>query len=478
MFSFFHQIPKTTNYLESKKLYNNLNNSSKTNSNNENLKDSINNNKSYNNNNNSNILNGSKMNLVKNKIKKEHAFNYVINNYNSKLIAYNTSILFNNNNINIINNNNGNDSNRLNNNKNKYENHPFNKSINLYKSVSINKNDNVSGYTLLNKSDNLLRNISLNKSNNINTNIDLSKSTNMSGITLFNKKNNNLIKKLKLLNENTSFNKSNNILENTPFNKNNNYSDFANNTPYEKKIIIIKKRKNENRKNISQIFNEEASYLTSFQDKKKRSVISKEILKKKEKANINISNNDTYKTEIFESQFTIPLNNKLISKLKFRRRNDTIQPAFKTISYTCKNNDIVDKNFIKKEFLNKEKTKNKNNNEIKYIFNIKKKYENKNKDMKNIGNNYINRNEDYLKKKNNTVFVDNFHNHVHKNYIKIMHKRNKDLEKDLKKKKINEIKEKINLIRKSLLKRENKYNKSKANDNCNKGIFLESEKYK
>ncbi len=98
--------------------------------------------------------------------------------------------------------------------------------------------------------------------------------------------------------------------------------------------------------------------------------------------------------------------------------------------------------------------------------------------MKNIGNNYINRNEDYLKKKNNTVFVDNFHNHVHKNYIKIMHKRNKDLEKDLKKKKINEIKEKINLIRKSLLKRENKYNKSKVNDNCNKGIFLESEKYK
>ena len=479
MFSFFHQIPKTTNYLENKKLYNNLNNSSKVNSNNENLKDSINNNKSYNNNN-TNILKGTKMNLVKNKIKKELALNYIINNYNSKLIEYNTSILFNNNNINIINNN-GNDSNRLNTNNNKYGNDPFNKSSNLYKSVSISKNGIIGGNTLLNKSDNLLGNISLNKSNNINSNIDLSKSTNMNGNTPFNKKNNNLIKKLKLLNENTSLNKSNNILENTPFNNNNNYSDFINNTPYEKKILITEKRKNVNRKNIRQMFNEEANYLTSFQDKKRRSVISKEILKTKEKSNINISNNDTYKSETFEPQFTIPLNNKLITRLKFRTRNDTIQPAFKTtISYTCKNNDI-DKNFIKKEFLNKEKTKNKNNNmnnEKKYTFIIKKKSENNNKDIKNIGNSYINRNEDYLKKKNNTVFVDNVHNHVPKNYIKIMHKGNKDLEKDLKKKKINEIKEKINLIRKSLLKKENKNNKNKVNDNSNKRIFLENEKDK
>ena len=211
------------------------------------------------------------------------------------------------------------------------------------------------------------------------------------------------------------------------------------------------------------MFNEEANYLTSFQDKKRKNVISKEILKTKEKSNINISNNDTYKSETFEPQFTIPLNNKLITRLKFRTRNDTIQPAFKTtISYTCKNNDI-DKNFIKKEFLNKEKTKNKNNNmnnEKKNTFIIKKKSENNNKDIKNIGNSYINRNEDYLKKKNNTVFVDNVHNHVPKNYIKIMHKGNKDLEKDLKKKKINEIKEKINLIRKSLLKKENKNNRT------------------
>ena len=59
-----------------------------------------------------------------------------------------------------------------------------------------------------------------------------------------------------------------------------------------------------------------------------------------------------------------------------------------------------------------------------------------------------------------------------------MHKGNKDLEKDLKKKKINEIKEKINLIRKSLLKKENKNNKNKVNDNSNKRIFLENEKDK
>ena len=525
----FHRIPKTNNSLNNQKIHTKLKNSSNIKNNKEYLKNSIheinNNNNSYNN---SNLLKENKMHLIKYKIKNAESFNYVINNYNSKLISYNTSIQFNSNNINIFNSNN-NHSNSL---INIYRNDQFNKSINLCDknslnksnnlrdSIPLNKSSNLREYTPLYKSSNLRETTSFNKSNKVRKNNDLNKNTNKLGSFLLNKKNNirgNIsFNKSNKNNDNTSFNKSHNIRENTPFNKNSNYSDFIHSTPYEKKIVVSENNKIKNR------FLNKTSYSTSFNNnnKKRRRIISKEMLKSLDKKHLNnkITNNDiVINSERLSVPINTPLNNKLLSKLNIRPRNDSNLQKYKTIS---KNKD-KDKNRNKhKDFRKTENFKEKKqlitknniniNNENNCTLNINKS-ENIYNYMNQLGNFYIkniNINEDYKKKiekeKRSTLYMMNNNNSncnninnikIKKNYIKRINKKNynKELEymneryfKEKELKILNESNEEIYHIKKHFFKIvENKYNNSsryyKLNDNGNgssKRIFLAHQKYK
>ena len=524
-----HHIPKTNNSLDNKKMHNKLKNSSNIKNTKEYLKNSINeinnNNNSYNN---SNSLKENKMHLIKYKIKNAESFNYIINNYNSKLISYNTSIQFNSNNINIFNSNN-NHSNSL---INIYRNPPFNKSINLCENISLNKSNNLRDsiplnkssnlrdFTPLYKSSNLRETISFNKSNNVKKKFDLNKNSNKTGNILLNKKSNirgNIsFNKSNKKNENTSFNKSHNIRENTPFNKNSNYSDFIHNTPYEKKIVVSDNNKIKNK------FLNKTSYSTSYNinNKKRRRIISKEMLKSLDKKHLNnkvINNDIVINSERLSVPFNIPLNNKLFSKLNIRPNNDNNLQKYKTISKD-KSKD-KDKNKPKdlsktEKFKEKKKLTAKNNininNENNCTLNINKSDNNYNY-MNQLGNFYIksiNINEDYNKKikkeKRPTLYMMNNNNSnrnninnlkIKRNSIKRINKKNnnKELEymnekyfKEKEMKILNESNEEIYHIKKHFFKIvENKYNNSsrcgKLNDNGNgssKRMFLAYQKYK
>ena len=111
-FNEFNNSPKISNNNSfCNKLYNNLNNNTFNISNisiekNKNKILNLRNSNEKIDFNKNNIFKGNKINLTKRKEQYSQQFNYIINNYNSKLTTYNTSIQFNNNNINIINSNN------------------------------------------------------------------------------------------------------------------------------------------------------------------------------------------------------------------------------------------------------------------------------------------------------------------------------------------------------------------------------------
>ena len=465
--AFHHHKPKTNSCLDIKKLYHKLdkNNKFDNNSTNENLKDSINelNCNTYNCNN-SNILKETKINLIKNKIKNTQSFNYVINNYNSKLISYNTSIQLNNNNINIFNTNNNNNANSLTKNKNnRYRNdrnEQFNKSNSLWVNTSVNKNNNVKD------------NISLSRSNNIRRN------------TQFNDSNN--------LRETTPFNRCNIIFENTPFIKNKNTSDIHT-TPYERKIIVSENGRNKNN------FLNKTTYFTCYNNNRRKRIISNDIFRTMDKSCINNNSNNELS---ISDRYSIPLNNrlnsKLLSKLNIKPKNDILFQKYRTISTKKDKRSNIDKEMNKSEIDKKPLFTNNiqfnNDKNSSFVFRKSEKLKNVN----HLENIYTKNTKPetikLIKKKNNQTNCDNNNNSniMNKNFVRKVKKRNnnnkkfenlniKNIEKRILKI-LNESNEEINLIKQRFFRKaENKYNlnHSKIKNDINlKGNFLTYQKNK